>query len=134
MGDQIAVLRAGKLEQVGDPTHVYERPQNVFVARFLGTPPMNVMPAGLLGSGDGTLLGVRPERMRLVGGDEGRLRGEVAALERTGADVIVHVQVGADIVLVRGDIRDAPQVGDMVAVAFNERDVHEFSSSGSRLR
>ncbi len=133
MGDQIALLRDGRLEQVGDAMEVYERPTNAFVARFLGTPPMNLIPSRLLGSGNGTLIGVRPERMQLVEPVDGRVSGEVVAVEPVGADVIVHVRLEAETVLVRADTRDAPRLAETVGVAFADGDVHRFSEDGSRL-
>ncbi len=112
---------------------VYERPRSVFVARFLGTPPMNLIPSRLLGSGNGTLLGVRPERMELVEVGRGRLGGEVTAVEPIGGDVIVHVRLEEDTVLVRADTRAAPRVAETVGVAFVDGDIHEFSEDGTRL-
>ena len=77
MGDRIAVMRAGVLQQVGPPEELYTRPVNVFVARFIGSPAMNLVPAALVG-GPGTsgqLLGFRPEHVEL--GRGGRRRREL---------------------------------------------------------
>ncbi|MEY2460174.1 MAG: sn-glycerol 3-phosphate transport system ATP-binding protein, partial [Acidimicrobiaceae bacterium] len=65
MGTRVAVMSRGHLQQIGTPQEVYARPATVFVATFIGTPPMNVMPAGLFERGD-TLVGVRPEHLRVV--------------------------------------------------------------------
>ena len=68
MGTHVAVMNRGQLQQIGTPQQVYARPETVFVARFIGTPPMNVMPAGLFERSD-VLVGVRPEHLAL---DRGR--------------------------------------------------------------
>jgi len=107
LADRIAVLRAGKLLQVGTPREVYERPANSFVGAFLGTPRMNLLPARAVGEAivAGTFrlprpavrlpatieLGVRAEHVAI--GDEGE-RGEIVAVEPLGAQTHVVVRVG----------------------------------------
>jgi ABC-type sugar transport system ATPase subunit len=88
LGDRIAVLNDGRLEQVGTPDAVYERPANVFVGGFIGSPPMSFL------SWEGGLLGVRPEHVRLWpdGGDLlGPLDGRVAYVEALGRETLVGV-------------------------------------------
>ena len=68
MGDRVAVLRAGRLEQVATPRELYDGPATTFVASFVGSPPMSLLPEP-----DGGWLGVRPEHVRLVAGDEGTI-------------------------------------------------------------
>src|SRR4029079_58085 len=77
MGTRVAVMSRGELQQIGTPQEVYARPETVFVARFIGTPPMNVMPAGLFERGD-ALVGVRPEHLRVS------TNGGVSATVRMG--------------------------------------------------
>ena len=88
MGTRVAVMSRGQLQQIGTPQEVYARPETVFVATFIGTPPMNVMPAGLFERGD-LLVGVRPEHLRIV--SEGGLLGNGAdgrtARSRDAADL-----------------------------------------------
>ncbi len=115
MGDRIAVLSAGKLQQIGTPREVYSRPSNRFVATFLGTPPMNVFAgkveggrahlgetsiAAPAGAADGAvLLGFRPERATLIEegddvGDDLAISGTIHFLESLGDETIVHVDLG----------------------------------------
>ena len=68
MGDRVAVLRDGRLEQVATPRELYDTPATTFVASFVGSPPMSLLP-----DPDGGWLGVRPEDVRLVPGDEGTI-------------------------------------------------------------
>ncbi len=81
MGTRVAVMNLGHLQQIDTPQQVYAKPATVFVARFIGTPPMNVMPVGLFENSE-VLVGVRPEHLRL---DHGRRpRGERADGRATG--------------------------------------------------
>src|SRR5205085_10246521 len=64
MGTRVAVMSRGHLQQIGTPHEVYAKPETVFVATFIGTPPMNVMPVGMFERSD-ALVGVRPEHMQL---------------------------------------------------------------------
>ena len=79
MGDRIAVMKKGVLQQIGTPEELYTRPANVFVATFIGSPSMNVVPAGAIGiGGDGQLTGFRPEHISpgAADGRIDRLRGD----------------------------------------------------------
>jgi multiple sugar transport system ATP-binding protein len=99
MGTRIAVMNGGRIQQVAPPMEVYEKPSNTFVASFIGTPPMNLFPAGMLDLGRVT--GVRPENMRLelladgVNADEAELSGKgfsatVDLVEPLGAETLIH--------------------------------------------
>ncbi len=134
MGDTVAVLRAGRIEQVGSPAELYEKPANVFVARFLGSPPMNLFPAAVLGSSSATTLGVRPERLDLGNARSGRLDGVVDLVEPVGGEAIVHVRSGDGLLfLVRRDVRNAPRPGDGVGLDFADSDVHAFDADERRI-
>jgi ABC-type sugar transport system ATPase subunit len=90
LGDRIAVMNAGRLEQVGTPDELYERPANVFVGGFIGSPAMSFLPS------DGVLLGVRPEHVRPWRDDAGLvgpLAGRVAYVEALGRETFVGVDV-----------------------------------------
>ena len=93
LGDRIAVLREGRLEQAGSPEEIWMRPANTFVARFVGTPAMNVFPADGPLHVDGMTaepafeLGVRPEDLRLGAGGP----ATVVLVERVGSESYVHV-------------------------------------------
>ena len=127
MGDRIAVLRAGKVEQAGRPQDVYKSPATGFVARFLGTPPMNLVPAEVLGEREGWR-GVRPERISIGTTEHGRLVGRVTAVEPLGSEGVVHVEVGTSRFLVRMLWESVPTVGDEVGLSFDDSDVYAFES------
>jgi ABC-type sugar transport system ATPase subunit len=130
MGDRVAVLRAGRIEQIDTPMNVYDHPASAFVARFIGSPPMNLFPAELLGpTGRGAVRGLRPEAIAVVAPGRGRLRGRVHAVESTGADVISHIDVDGHRLLARTPREVEPTTGDDVGLDFPDEEVHEFESS-----
>jgi multiple sugar transport system ATP-binding protein len=156
MGDRVAVLRAGELQQVAPPREIYQRPANTFVAGFLGTPAMNLielsvaegrgrapgidlpLPAGLP-AGEDLTVGVRPEHVDLApvdGGEDGRarLQATVLSVEPLGAETYLHLD--ADGTPLRGRIAgfDAPRPGDEITVQLAPEDLLWFdSSTGERL-
>jgi ABC-type sugar transport system ATPase subunit len=94
MGDRIAVLADGQLQQVGTPAQVYDEPANVFVAGFLGSPPMNlVQGGGVLGGEAGSVVGVRPEDL-VVPADatsERSITATVTVMESLGSETVLAV-------------------------------------------
>jgi multiple sugar transport system ATP-binding protein len=133
LGDRICVMQAGRVAQIGRPLDVYRRPASTFVARFLGAPPMNLLPASIedgaavLAGGarvearaaarpGDVVLGVRPEEIGLGPPGEGPLGGRVQLVERLGAETVVTVALPAGEVLVRTP-RDAElRAGDEVSL------------------
>ncbi len=91
MGQRIVVMEGGRIQQAAPPLEVYDRPANPFVASFIGTPPMNLLPPGVLDLG--RITGLRPEHVRIVqpSGAAGELPATVDILEPLGAETIVHV-------------------------------------------
>jgi ABC-type sugar transport system ATPase subunit len=97
LADRIVVLRDGRIEQIGTPMELYERPGNTFVAGFIGAPPMNLLPASAVASlpmppGAATL-GVRPEHLRPAA--QGPLSMRLSAIERLGASTVLHGELTA---------------------------------------
>ena len=90
MGERIVVMEGGRIQQAAPPMEVYDRPANKFVASFIGTPPMNLLPPGVLDLGRTT--GLRPEHVRVVArtGAPGELPATVDIVEPLGAETIVH--------------------------------------------
>jgi multiple sugar transport system ATP-binding protein len=92
MADKILVLNAGRIEQVGTPMELYNRPATVFVAGFIGSPRMNLVPGPAAGEPGVATYGIRPEHLKLSA-DAGRWSGSVRHVERLGADSIVHLAI-----------------------------------------
>ena len=91
MGDRIVVMEGGRIQQAAPPLEVYDHPANKFVASFIGTPPMNLLPPGVLDLG--STVGVRPEHLRIFsaeGAPEGALLAHVDIVEPLGAETLVH--------------------------------------------
>ena len=137
LADQIVVLRDGVVMQEGSPRELYERPRNLFVAQFIGSPKMNVVPAGALAHPPpgAAHVGVRPEALRLVAPGEGALEGRVSLVEYMGADSFVYVDCGrAGTVLVRLSGPTRAREGETVGLAFDARDAHGFDAAETAMR
>jgi multiple sugar transport system ATP-binding protein len=145
MGDRIAIMNAGILQQVGTPGEIYDHPANLFVAGFIGSPTMNFIPVTTSDStakasgftvalpksvpaGKGTL-GFRPESLtdRVV--DEANtMQMKVDVVERLGSDQFLYGDVGGDQVTARVDPRMKVEPGDTVKLGLDTRTLHLFSS------
>jgi sn-glycerol 3-phosphate transport system ATP-binding protein len=129
MADQVVLLREGRVEQDATPAELYARPATVFAARFIGTPPMNVLelenaPAGLL-------VGVRPEDVMLTGGPG--IAARVATAEYLGADSILSCAVGDRTIAVRVPGRVELPAGAPVTLTWKPEAAHLFDArSGTR--
>jgi multiple sugar transport system ATP-binding protein len=97
MGDRIAVMRLGVLQQIGTPEDLYKNPANTFVATFIGSPAMNLLPAATLGVGaDGKLAGFRPEHVELGNGSASAAHYDatVDVVEYLGDEQLAHLRLG----------------------------------------
>ena len=128
LGSRIAIMKSGVLQQLGTPDEVYNRPANVFVAGFIGSPTMNLLAGRRAGEGfaiSGALLplqcpamqaqlGLRPEHLALV--SDSPWRGEVSVVEPTGADTYVVVRTEAGDVTVRCSPQSHIETGAIVGL------------------
>jgi multiple sugar transport system ATP-binding protein len=132
MGSRVAVLNEGRLQQVGTPQEVYDRPATAFVAQFIGTPPMNLLPAGMWGS-ETVQVGIRPEHLRLVPG--GPLHAVVRQVEHLGHEVLLFADANGTRLVSRIDPASfVPEVGDPVAFDAEPGRLHRFHpESGERI-
>ncbi len=164
MGHRIAVMNHGLLQQVGTPQEVYRRPANVFVATFLGAPPMNLIDGALESVNGGwrfrgtnfnvplsaevvsspeleqeargeLKLGLRPEHFKLgQAGEEDGIPGRVGFLEPVGSDLYLTVEAGGTSLQVRTDPDSPLQPGDNVVLLFDPWRAHVFGADGENLR
>jgi multiple sugar transport system ATP-binding protein len=137
LADRVVVLRDGRIEQVGTPLELYDHPANQFVAQFIGTPRMNLLPAARLAPGpgaglpEGGFVGLRPEHVRLAAPGAGVLQGRVELVEALGAETLIYVDAATGAPLVaRQNERSALRAGDAVGLAFDLRDAHLFDAQG----
>jgi multiple sugar transport system ATP-binding protein len=160
MGSRIAVLNEGTLQQVGTPLEVYERPMNVFVAQFIGTPPMNFLRA-TVGENGATLkgpilhlptpgpwrataahkagahvvVGIRPEKISPMNGaptGHDPVTAVVEVVELLGSDAVFHGRVGDEVLVVKTESHRAPIVGERVPLRFDLESLHLFDADTQR--
>jgi multiple sugar transport system ATP-binding protein len=154
MADKIVVMNAGRVEQMGAPLDLYDRPDNIFVAGFLGSPAMNflagkagadgrgvqladgsrieVRPFGGSLAGEDIIFGIRPEHIKLA--EAGGVAAEVLIVEPTGAETHLTVRIGGqDVVCVLNDRVDA-SAGQVIQLSLaSERAMFFNPESGNRL-
>ena len=150
MATRVAVMAMGKLQQVGTPKEVYDKPINTFVAQFIGTPPMNCLaatistdgnrievagagtlplPAGLqarVEPGQAMVVGVRPEH--LLANDAGSLVAKVRAVEWLGHECLVSVEVDGQLVALREPGLATYEVGSNLRLSVVATEVHLFDA------
>ncbi|MEI2808810.1 MAG: sn-glycerol-3-phosphate ABC transporter ATP-binding protein UgpC [Nocardioides sp.] len=157
MGDRVAVMKLGELQQVDTPLALYDRPANLFVAGFIGSPQMNLMEAraengqarvgnylvpvdaaAAAGMSGNITVGVRPEAWRMVGNNEDGMPVQVSVVEELGSDAFVYGTSGVEgtpsNIIVRVSARDSVRKGDTIHLTTDPRNVHVFDTeTGARL-
>ncbi len=146
LADRIVVLRAGKIEQVGTPLELYNRPGNLFVAGFIGAPRMNFLPvASALASGFNAMgeaaklpnvrmIGIRPQHISLASGDEPGLEVEITLIEALGSETVVHSQTKDGQSLLAVIPGQWPlKVGESLSLRLDPAKLHLFDAEGNRV-
>jgi multiple sugar transport system ATP-binding protein len=160
LADRIVVINAGRIEQIGSPMEIYRRPATLFVAGFVGTPRINLVPVQVLEADgravarlpDGAMLrtgiactslpdtatmtlGVRAEAIRVVEPGAGSTRGTVRVVERLGDRTLVHVALPEGTLLTAEDRGDSSvQPGQAVGIAIEGDAAHLFGADGTAWR
>lgn len=145
LADRVVVMRGGLIQQVGTPADVYNRPANLFVAGFVGSPSMNLLPARATAGGlevegfrlpgfdappdTALVLGVRPEDVALAPAGAGDLDGVVYMFELTGDAVLVTLDVGGSRLCVRGDRHLRYAIGERVGLCLPREHCHLFDAA-----
>ena len=159
MGARIAVMSQGRLQQIGTPLEVYERPVNLFVANFIGTPPMNFVRATVarggasldtatfsvptpaawreaVGSQDRrVVIGIRPEHLALGNGaalGPGAVPATVEVVELLGSEAVFHSRAGDDLLVAKSESHRAPSVGERVTLVLDLESLHVFDAETER--
>ena len=130
LADRIVVLNAGRVEQVGTPMELYETPQSLFVAGFIGSPKMNFL-TGPLADADGAhTIGVRPENLAITA--DGPWSGEVIYAENLGSDTFIHVTLPGDqVVIARAPGKVAYAKGTEVHLTPDAPYIYRFDAKGA---
>jgi len=143
MADQVVLMRGGRIEQDAAPATLYEKPATIFAARFVGTPPMNVIPAALIPADaqwartgapaaqalDALVVGVRPECARIAADG---IPATIATIEYLGADTLIETRLADQSFIVRLGGRAPATVGDKVGVRWEPTAAHWFDQSSQR--
>jgi len=150
MADRVILLRKGRIEQNATPEEIYQRPATIYVARFIGTPPMNIInvkglgesrtqlkglchPSVVNGAHEDKSIGIRPEDIEITDNGSG-LPATVIGLEFLGSDSIVDCQAGSEHVVVRVHRRLKIEAGKKIHLSWPLESAHHFSTStGLRL-
>ncbi|UFN51648.1 ABC transporter ATP-binding protein (plasmid) [Roseomonas sp. OT10] len=149
LADRVAVMNKGAIQQIAPPAEVYDRPANLFVAGFIGSPAMNLIPGALedgafvapgvripgIGQGNraGVVLGVRPEDVAVTDAGQGQMRGSVYAVELTGEAVLITADIGPTRVIAKADRAVRADFGEAVSLRIDPRRLHLFDA-GTGLR
>jgi ABC-type sugar transport system ATPase subunit len=138
LADRIVILNYGRIEQIGTPEEVYDTPATVFVAGFIGAPPMNLLPAEFLPdhrTRQGVLVGVRPEHLVWhSGSDQPFVSGTATVVEPLGSDTLVSLDVAGTAVIARLAPRLVRRAGEKVALSADPANIHFFDqATGARL-
>ena len=135
MGDRIAVMRLGLLQQIGTPEDLYTNPANTFVATFIGSPAMNLLPASTLGIGaEGKLAGFRPEHIQLGNGSAAAAHYDatVEVVEYLGDEQLAHLRVGDAAIVAKLPVEPRLQAGGRQAFSVPLQKVILFDEQSER--
>jgi multiple sugar transport system ATP-binding protein len=151
LASRVAILERGVLQQLDTPANIYNNPANLFVAQFIGSPPMNVVtgslegknfiaagskiPTAVSGKIASAVLGVRPEDCTVVTPAKGAIKGEIYTVELIGDHTLVTVKVGSDMITVKASKDYTAKLGDKAGVAFSASRLFVFDATdGKRVR
>ena len=134
MADRIVVLNAGNIEQYGSPLELYERPANLFVAGFIGSPKMNLITGAAAAQRGAATIGIRPEHLNVTKDGDG-WPGTVSVAEHLGSDTFIYVdagEIGQVTARCIGELRLS--AGDSIKLAPQPNRLHRFDKDGAAIR
>ena len=134
LGDRIAVMKDGQIQQLGTPQQVYNEPANTFVASFIGHPAMNLVPPSVFRlETDATLVGIRPEHLIISVNNPGSITGTISARQNTGADSFLTGKFKEWEITVRAPADTRLNVGDTIEIIPVVENLHFFNQTGLRI-
>jgi ABC-type sugar transport system ATPase subunit len=150
IGDRIVVMNKGEAVQIGTPEQIYEQPASTFIAKFVGSPAMNLLPGkiqngSLKSPADDPIMvsgipegevwvGIRPERLQPMIRGEFHLTGEIIARELSAGEWIVHLNAQGLTVAMRAEFSEQPEIGQRMSISAARRDIRLFHrESGQRI-
>ena len=135
MADTVVLMKDGHIQQVGSPEDLYSRPNNTFVAEFVGAPPMALLQSSVLdGFGADKTIGIRAENIQIVPKGEGRMRCTVNESEFLGAETLIGLDhAGAAGLCVLKPGLSMMAEGNEIDIDFQDENLHVFDTAGQRL-
>ncbi len=134
LADRICVLRDGLIEQVGTPLELYENPQSLFVAGFIGSPKMNFLNGEIASKFGANTIGIRSEHIE-IGERDGAWKGKVVHSENLGSDSYTYVDIGGEEpIIVREEGTSKHNPDDMISIAPIPGKVYRFDKAGKPLK
>ncbi|MCX8505741.1 MAG: ABC transporter ATP-binding protein [Alphaproteobacteria bacterium] len=137
MADRIVVLNHGRIEQQGAPLALYNRPNSLFVAGFIGSPKMNFITGAAAAKMGATTIGIRPEHLDIEGTGLEKQQdaaplwpGKIALVEQSGADTYLHVDTDVGRLVLRRDGDFSEGVGSSLTLRPNIEKLHKFDQQG----
>ncbi|HEY5896522.1 MAG TPA: sn-glycerol-3-phosphate ABC transporter ATP-binding protein UgpC [Burkholderiales bacterium] len=132
LAQRMVVMNAGRVEQVGAPLEVYARPATTFVAGFIGSPPMNLLPQER--DGRRVLFGIRPEHLEPCAESDAQMVAEVDLIEPLGADTLVYGHVGQGVRVAARLHASSPARTGRLGLRYRPADAHYFdAATGARI-
>jgi len=144
LGDKIAVIKDGEIQQLGNPDQIYNDPQNLFVAKFLGSPPINIFgeqffeyisnKTDITKNRTNLIAGIRPEQIKITEKDKGLFNAKIKMINSLGSEKMIHLSTAASNLVAKA----APDLnileGDDVGIFFEKEKVSFFEKeSGKRI-
>ena len=142
LADRVVVMNNAKISQVSSPSEIYNNPSNLFVAGFVGSPPMNFIHGEIknnkfinnyigeesiqIKDRGSVILGVRPEDMNVA--QEGNIKGEVYSFELTGDSTYVTVKLGDDLIIAKTESDYKTSIGSPIALSLNKNKIYFFDA------
>lgn len=135
LADRMIVMNAGVAEQIGAPLDVYADPESVFVAEFIGSPPMNILPGGAFNV-SAPHAGVRPEHMRIASEGDAVLQARVKGSEALGAETLIYLvtESGKQLCLRQDGRMALPEDGALLDLGYKADGLCLFDDRGKRIR
>ncbi|WP_413989244.1 ABC transporter ATP-binding protein [Labrys okinawensis] len=134
MADKIVVLNAGNVEQVGSPLELYNKPRNVFVAGFIGSPKMNLLKGNQASGYNAATVGIRPEHLDLSP-TQGTWKGKITIAEHLGSDTFFHIDLDDGTrITARAPGEFSLGAGDTIHLTPQADRLHRFDDKGLAIR
>ena len=141
MADQVVLMRNGRIEQDAPPDVLYENPATIFAARFVGTPPMNVLPLATVQAKGGAItapdgldpaslaLGIRPEMVEIT---ESGVAADVVAVEYLGSDTLLETRIDGHSFIVKRPGKVRATAGEQIYITLSQSALHWFDQASER--